>query len=398
MKKEYQVHRLLLITTILAISASFTLAEGNLSTFKPGKAWPDDKGVHINAHGGGILYHEGLYYWFGEYAVLKTRAEGYPHQGVRVYTSTDLYNWTDAGMALTVSDDTSSKIAQDCIISRPKVIYNAKTEKFVMWFHHEILDGLQGYRTAASGVALSDSPLGPYRYIGSERPNAGAYPLNVPDELKRPLGVKERSRLAGMKLTGGALPYYPKQDVFRRDAEGGQMARDMNLFVDDDGTAYHIYASEENGTLHISKLSDDYTKSIGHYVRLFPGRFHEAPAMMKVQGRYFVFASGCSSWAPNTARLCFADSILGEWEEVGNPCVDSSPTTYNSQSTFILPVQGKQDAFIFMADRWDTGNFIDSRYVWLPIQFRHGFPMIEWMSEWDLNIFEEQNAEQIDDS
>ena len=24
-------------------------------SFKPGEVWPDDKGVHINAHGGGIL-------------------------------------------------------------------------------------------------------------------------------------------------------------------------------------------------------------------------------------------------------------------------------------------------------------------------------------------------------
>ncbi|KAA6310420.1 hypothetical protein EZS27_038272, partial [termite gut metagenome] len=33
--------------------------------FTPGAIWPDNNGVHINAHGGGILYHEGKYYWFG---------------------------------------------------------------------------------------------------------------------------------------------------------------------------------------------------------------------------------------------------------------------------------------------------------------------------------------------
>ena len=38
----------------------------------------------------------------------------------------------------------------------------------------------------------------------------------------------------------------------------GQMSRDMTLFVDGDGTAYHIYSSEENLTLHIAELSDDY--------------------------------------------------------------------------------------------------------------------------------------------
>ena len=28
-----------------------------------GEIWLDDQGVHINAHGGGMLYHEGTYYW-----------------------------------------------------------------------------------------------------------------------------------------------------------------------------------------------------------------------------------------------------------------------------------------------------------------------------------------------
>ena len=363
-------------------------AEGAHKSFKPGQMWTDSNGKHINAHGGGILFHDGLYYWYGEYAVLKTRPEGYPMQGVRVYTSKDLYNWTDGGMVLPMSDDPESPIAHKSIISRPKVIYNAKTKKFVMWFHHEKLDGLGGYRTAASGVAVSDSPFGPFNYIGSERPNAGAYPLNVPEEQKRPLSDHELAKLNSMELTGGALPYYPKHLIFRRDHQGGQMARDMNLFVDDDGSAYHLYASEENGTLHISRLSDDYTHSVGQYVRLFPGRFHEAPAMMKVKGRYFLFASGCSSWAPNTARVCVADSIFGEWEELGNPCMNSSPTTYDSQPTFILPVQGKKDAFIFMADRWNTGNFLTSSYVWLPVLFKHGVPVLQWMPEWDLSIFQ----------
>jgi len=35
------------------------------------------------------------------------------------------------------------------------------------------------------------------------------------------------------------------------------MAREMTLFVDDDGKAYHIYSSEENSTTHISLLTDD---------------------------------------------------------------------------------------------------------------------------------------------
>jgi beta-xylosidase len=168
------------------------------------------------------------------------------------------------------------------------------------------------------------------------------------------------------------------------------MARDMTLFVDDDGSAYHVYASEDNGTLHISKLSDDYVKPSGKFVRLFPGRFHEAPALMKWHGRYFLFSSGCTAWAANAARVSMADNMFGPWEELGNPCCGSGAqiaNTFNSQSAFILPVQGVNDAFIFMGDRWNPQDAIDGRYVWLPLEFRHGVPMFCWHAAWDLSFF-----------
>src|SRR5882724_4753873 len=34
--------------------------------FRPGAEWRDDAGRAINAHGGGILFHDKHYYWFGE--------------------------------------------------------------------------------------------------------------------------------------------------------------------------------------------------------------------------------------------------------------------------------------------------------------------------------------------
>jgi len=42
----------------------------------------------------------------------------------------------------------------------------------------------------------------------------------------------------------------------------------MNLFVDDDGKAYHIYSSEENSTLHIAELDPTYTGYTGKYIRV----------------------------------------------------------------------------------------------------------------------------------
>ena len=380
----------LLLTMLLSITV---LRAQPTPPFRPGEIWPDTNGVHLNAHGGGMLFHGGTYYWFGEHKVAGD-AGNVAQVGVHVYSSTDLYQWKDCGIALPVAGDPNSEIAKGCILERPKVIHNKKTGKFVMWFHLEPAG--KGYHAARSGVAVADQVTGPYQYLGSRRPNAGAWPTNVADDLKRPLSQDETEALAKIQMPGSPVPNYPKDRVFRRDFAGGQMARDMNLFVDDDAKAYHIYSSEENGTLQLSQLTDDYLKPAGKYVRIFPGDFNEAPAIFKHQGKYFLISSGCSGWAPNAARLASADAITGPWQALGDPCVgpaDRTRTTFDSQSTCVFPVQGKPGAFIFMADRWRPANAIDGRYVWLPVQFDEtGKPYLQWRDQWDLGFFDSPGA------
>ena len=376
---------LMVIALLTAVPA---LAGDLLKAFQPGEIWPDNNGVHINAHGGGILLHGGVYYWFGEHKIAGGAGNS-AHVGVHVYSSTDLYNWKDEGIALKVDSDPKSDITNGCVLERPKVSFNAKTGKFVMWFHLELK--AQGYNAARSGVAVADVVTGPYRFIGSFRPNAGAWPLNVPDDLRTPLSAEEAAALAKIPLGGGPVPNYPGGMLFRRDFAGGQMARDMTLFVDDDGKAYHIYASEDNGTMQISQLTDDYLKPAGKYLRVFAGHFNEAPALFKHAGKYFLITSGCSGWAPNAARLAEADSIWGPWKELGNPCIgpaDRTRITFESQSTYVPPVAGKPGAFIFMADRWRPGNAINGRYIWLPLQFKDGKPFLQWLDRWDLSFFD----------
>jgi hypothetical protein len=361
------------------------------SGFRPGGHWPDTSGVHINAHGGGILLHEGVYYWFGEH---KTEGEAgnFAHVGVHLYSSTDLYQWTDRGIALAVNDDADSEILRGCILERPKVIYNPRSEKFVMGFHLEPKG--DGYAGARYGVALSDYVTGPYRYLGSARPNAGYWPVNVSENSKTQLSESELVAIQRLNLVGGPVLGYPADRIFRRDFFGGQMSRDMTLFVDDDATAYHIYSSEDNGVLHVAELSADYLSHTGRYARIFPGGFHEAPAIAKCRGRYFLFTSDCTGWNPNPARLAVADCIWGPWEDLGNPIKGSlreQETTFDSQGTFVLPIAGISNAFIFMADRWSPGNAIDGRYVWLPLEFNeNGHPFLRWHDTWDLSIFQNQ--------
>ena len=354
-------------------------SERRYQSFSPGEVWLDNQNKPINAHGGGILEYEGKYYWFGEH---KTEGEGgnKANVGVHCYSSSDLYNWSDEGIALAVAPEGSgSPIVKGCILERPKVIYNAKTKKFVMWFHLEP-KGL-AYHGAQSGVAISDHIAGPYQFLHANRINAGHWAKNASMSMRNGEVKTDKEH-----YSGGDLPAHPDSlNIHKRDFENGQMARDMNLFVDDDGTAYHIYSSEENSTLQIAQLNDEYTDHNGVYTRNFPGRFMEAPAMFKYNGKYYLIMSGCTGWAPNAARSAVADSILGEWTELGNPCIDAdSALTYHSQSTFVMPISGKPGRFIYMGDRWNPKNAIDGRYIWLPIQFDGEKFQISWKDEWSM--------------
>ena len=128
------------------------------TSFRPGEIWTDNNGAHINAHGGGILYDKGTYYWYGEHKV-EGDAGNYAQVGVHCYSSKDLYNWKDEGIALKVVEgDHSHPIAKGCILERPKVVYNKKTGKYVMWFHLELKG--KGYGSAYAGVATAAKPTG----------------------------------------------------------------------------------------------------------------------------------------------------------------------------------------------------------------------------------------------
>ncbi len=351
-------------------------------TIKPGEIWLDNNGVHVNAHGGGILVDNGIYYWFGEHKI-EGKKGNQARVGVHCYSSKNLLDWKDEGIALKVSEDPESEITVGSVIERPKVIYNRKTKKFVMWFHLELKG--QGYKAAKTGVAVSDQPTGPYTFLNAVNPNAGVWPMDYPNELKtRQFSDTLKSWSEEWKLA-------IEDGMFiHRDFEKGQMARDMTLYVDTDGKAYHIHASEENLTLHISELTDDFQDFSGKYIRVQPTGHNEAPSIFKRNGKYYMITSGCTGWAPNAARLLVADSVMGNWEYINNPCVgDDKNLTFHSQSTYILPVQGKKDAYIFMADRWTPENAIDGRYIWLPIQFnKDGIPYLEWIDEWSLDFFD----------
>jgi hypothetical protein len=375
-------------TAMAALSATKTY-----DSFTPGTVLTDTSGTPIQAHGGGVLKDGDTYYWYGE-----DKTNGYlPAKGVHVYSSKDLYNWKDEGLALTCIEsadqfendqnikklyegrtdttDILNDIGTNRIIERPKVIYNEKTKKYVMWMHTDgpTATSDANYAKAKAGYALSDYPTGPFIYQKSYR-----------------------------------LDQCPADQSDKHPTDKG-MSRDMNLFKDDDGTAYIIYSSEENLTMYISKLNDTYTDVTGwhkdgnverdstykgvygvDYVRVFPGAQREAPAVLKYKGKYYMISSGATGWAPNEGKYTVADSMFGEWKTMRTLCTGSkSNTTFDSQSTAVIPVDAANGKFIYMGDRWKESNLGDSRYIWLPVEFgQEDEIVLKWYDEWKLPLLD----------
>ncbi|WP_418817766.1 glycoside hydrolase family 43 protein [Paraprevotella clara] len=368
----------ILIFCVWGLVMAASVDAQSLERITPGQEWPDRKGEHINAHGGGLLFHEGKYYWYGE----NRPARGFTTEvGVEVYSSSDLMNWEDEGVALAVSEEAGHDIERGCIMERPKVVRNPKTGKFVMLFHLELKG--KGYAAARVGFAESDSPVGPFRFIRSLRPNAGKWPT---DFSRRDIRKAKKLKEADYKewWTPEWREAIREGLLLARDVPGGQMSRDMTVYVDDDGKAYHIYSAEENLTLNLAELTDDYLDYTGRYVRIAPGGQNEAPTIFKRDGVYWMITSGCTGWAPNEARMFKAASLWGPWEQLPSPFVGKdAKKSFHTQGTYIFKVEGTEDGFVFMADRWNPQSLKNSRHIWLPIDFEaDGTPVIRWVDSW----------------
>lgn len=340
-----------------------------MKRYRNRELWPDDHGVHINAHGGGLLRHDGWIYWYGEHKIAG-RAGNRAWVGVHVYRTRDYSRWEDRGIAFDIRGGEAGGLKPgECVIERPKVLFNAKTKKFVMFFHCET-DGK--YSDAKVGIALADHPEGPFALLKIERPSIGRWPENTPEELKDPKRIAfTRSQ---PPVSNGENPRTKELSIVGADLPVGQQSRDMTLFQDEDGRAYLIHSSEANSTLHIVELDETFTRLDGPCYRAFPLRWMEAPVVFRHGGRYYMICSGCTGWAPNAARSAVADRIEGPWTELGNPARgEGAETTFGTQGTFAWEEQGR---IFFLADEWRPENAIDGRYVWLEVTWEGELPVL----------------------
>jgi hypothetical protein len=139
---------------------------------------------------------------------------------------------------------------------------------------------------------------------------------------------------------------------------------DMGVFQDDDGTGSLITHS---GSLF--KLAEDY-QSITEQVVKDMTHGCEAPAIFKRNGIYYWLGSDLSSWERNDNYYLTAKSLTSPWEKQGI-FAPKGKLTWNSQSTFVLPIAGSEaTTFMFMGDRWaHPRQNSAATYVWQPLQF-----------------------------
>jgi len=312
--------------------------------FFPGQIWTDLNGNQINAHGGGIIYVHGTYYWYGEHKLLGRSEKEGADGGVHCYSSDDLYNWKDEGLILSVDyQNSASDIAAGCILERPKVIYNKKTKLYIMFF--KLYLPRKGYDTGYVGVATSMKPTGPFRY--------------------------SHKFLGAGSLKGSG---------------------DFCMFQDEDGSVYHLTVRKPDKTFCIGRLRDDYLYPEGAYVELSDIPQHtEAPAVVKKENIYYMIGSGSSGWAPNTARSFLTNDLWNGYKELGNPCIGMNPLnglsaekTFGGQISFILPVRQAPGRYIAMFDIWKPECASDGLYIWLPLCMDNGRLVIEWKDQWSL--------------
>lgn len=338
---------------LIVINTSILTAQNqkiDKTSIEPAQLWLDNKGNHINAHGGGVLFHNGIYYWYGEHKIKGKSEANFADGGIQCYTSKDLINWTDAGIVLGVdyNNTNNNDLTYGCLIERPKVVFNPKTRKFLAYF--KFYPKGNGYEIAYVGVATSESPAGPFKYS---------------------------HKFLGPSPKGSG---------------------DFSMFVDDNGDLFHLAVRKPDKAFVIAKMRDDYMLPIEEYKEVENIEHHtEAPAIVKINGRYHLLGSGSTGWKPNVARYYTSTNLYGPWKQETNPCNGLNPIdnlgidkTWGGQSSFVLKVNGIENGYIALFDIWYPDMPIKGRYIWLPIVLKDNKFSINWLNEWNLDVFKKQ--------
>ncbi|MBO5182359.1 MAG: discoidin domain-containing protein [Paraprevotella sp.] len=292
-------------------------------TIQNGQLWKSTAGQTVQAHAPGFVRVGDLWYMVGE-----DRSNSW-NPDVNLYSSTDLVTWKFEKKVIQ-NGVTDSRLGSSRMIERAKLMYNEKTAKYIIWCHWES----SNYGASEAACFSCDSVNGAYQL----------------EWCGRPLGIK---------------------------------SRDCNIFVDNDGTAYFISTTEENQHLGLFRLSEDYLQATDH-VQLFAWQRREAPAIVRLGERYFMFSSACSGWDPNQCKLSYSNSLSSGWSNLTNV---GNAISYDTQAAAILEIKGtKTTTYLYVGDRWQDPDLPNTKTIMFPISFNGTQCDFKYHERFDINF------------
>ena len=214
------------------------------------------------------LVHDETLYLYTSHDTASVKSTNYEMKDWLVFSTKDMKNWENHGPKLSPKDfswATGDAYAAECVERDGKFYF------YVSTFHKKDENSNGG---AAIGVAVADSPLGPFK-----------------DAIGKALIVNEMTT----------------------DNEHGWDDIDPTVFVDDDGQAYMYWG---NGSCKWVKLKDNMVELDGPIHHFTPKNFIEGPWVYKRKDLYYlVYAS--QGEERERIEYCTSDSPEGPWEYRG---------------------------------------------------------------------------------
>lgn len=326
---KYTIYTVLILLFFGACSMS------NAALIQNHRVWHDTDGARIDCHEGAIIRVGDTFYWYGRRyegnpeGIYGTKGAGF-RCGFCCYSSTDLVHWKNLGMILSYP---KSGWLTEGTWHRPRMIYNALTKKYVLWFFV-----LADKYPCPVVVATADSPSGQFSIMG---------------------------RVKNNYLSG-----------------------DLSFLLDDDGQGY--ICRDDARKCSVEPLAPDFLSPLPPQTIALPtNEDYEGDCIVRYKGKYMVAASGVNGLAPSDTHYAMSDSPLGPYTYKGllNP---KGNLTWNSQigSFFYLK---ESNVLMILCDQWLTGakgervTAEKSQQIWLPVQFdsKTGTAQIVYAEQWD---------------
>ncbi|MEV7253591.1 family 43 glycosylhydrolase [Streptomyces cyaneofuscatus] len=351
--------RLALLPTAVALAlvgglAAPVQAAEPTSVIANDTVWRDTAGQPILAQGGNVLKVGSTYYLVGQKLV-----SGQP-KAINLYSSTDLENWTFAGPILEQSG-TEGPLAVGKWLGRPQLNHNPTTGKFVLVVevNDQMVDVGEEKPWGRNGILFATSDT-----------IDGTYTPTTTQSLK-----------ANGRTTG-----------------------DHSVFVDGPN-AYLVYVADRGGRdinsmINVAPLNESWTGiEPSVYSEDYPHK--EAPAALKTNGKYYLFASGMRSWDATATYYRVGDTLGGwdksqPWNKVAHrPSRGTADNSFGTQFEQVFPVVGVNGttSYLYNGDRYSQyrNGTVPApggvgRNAWYPMTFEDTAPVLHGWTDVDVDV------------